>query len=155
MIAPRAVWIRDFVLFGGGIGLLAPLVMLLPMGFPALALIVSVGGGILGVPVGAALHGVTVAAGRHVRWLFPLGFPVGALAGATTGWVAGSIIDDGLRIPIALMGGITGGLVLGGVWLPYLALQLRGRSGLLVVVPGVLLSPVAGGIAMITMFQVL
>jgi len=152
-------WIRDFSLLGAGIGLLAPQVMLLPLvmfGFPVfiplgLAATCAFLGALLGVGVGLLMCGASWVARDYPLALFWLGFPVGALAG----WLVGTPIEmalTGSGVEIGRLGLVTGGLVLGFVWVPYLALRLRGRSGLAAVVTGILASPVMAVIATFSMF---
>lgn len=153
-------WVRDFVLFGSGIGGIAPLVVLVPMAwangprlFPlALVVGIAMGGGALGIAVGTALWGAATLLGERPLLLAPLGFPVGAGAGMLVGATTGSFLHHDAIAVIGGLGMITGGLVLGLAWLPYLALKLAGRSGLPVVFGGVFGSPMVGALAMFTFY---
>lgn len=153
-------WVRDFVVLGGGIGGLAPLVVLIPMSlgngaqwFPlALDATIAVAGALLGVVVGGVLWGVAWLFEGRPLWLTPIGFPVGGLAGLLVGATAGSFLHSQAILVVGGLGMVTGGMVLGLTWLPYLALKAAGRSGLPVVLGGVLGSPLAGALAMFTLY---
>jgi hypothetical protein len=129
-------WIRDFVLLGTGIGLLAPSVMLGPMAWKGnpelllLLLLTGFGGAAMGALVGTVLLVLTAAVRRPVPLAFA-GVPVGALAGLGVGFVVGGSIDPLQMAPVVgTLGFLVGGPVLGLTWLPYLALKHVGRSGL-------------------------
>ncbi len=150
-------WIRDFVLLGTGIGLLAPTVMLGPMawggqtGLLLLLILTSAGGAGMGVLVGLVMFAIA-SAGRHrpLALIFA-GVPVGALAGLGVGFCVGSLLDTkDMPTVVGTLGFLVGGPVLGFTWLPYLALKHIGRSGLPAVAMGVLSSPIMGVLALIS-----
>lgn len=144
-------WVVDFVVLGGGVGGLAPASVLIPMALlaaPNAGLVASSSldrllftdillpsaamGAVLGVPVGLTLLGSTWLARARPLLLLPAGFPVGALAGGLVGHMLGDHgpFGSGAAGAISVLGAVCGGLMLGFGWLPYLALKLRGRSGL-------------------------
>lgn len=162
-------WVVDFVLLGGGVGGLAPASVLVPMAMLAgsnaglvrsnpidLVLVTEVLlpsaalGGLLGVPVAMVLLGATRAARAHPLLLLPAGFPVGAAAGGLVGEVLGTWgpFGYGAAEGIAVLGAVCGGLLLGFGWLPYLALKLRGRSGLPWIVAATGLAVIVGPVTM-------
>ncbi|MEZ4319029.1 MAG: hypothetical protein R3F61_16055 [Myxococcota bacterium] len=149
-------WVRDFVVLGAGIGLLAPCVLLGPMVWGAagegvlLALVLACAflGGVLGLFVGPTLYALA-AVGRSQPLLTGLlGFPIGAAAGFAVGALVGGPLGE-LEL-VGTLGMVTGGLVLGFLWMPYLALHLRGRSGLPVALAGVVCSPIMAVLAIVS-----
>ncbi|MCB9678465.1 MAG: hypothetical protein H6737_25415 [Alphaproteobacteria bacterium] len=150
-------WTRDFTLMGAGIGLLAPCVMLGPIAWGssgeavvvwALLAACTVGGATVGVGVGTVLAVLTRIAHTHPLLLGLVGFPTGAIAGLVVGGSVGSLVGEAPLV--GALGMVTGGLVLGFTWMPYMALKLRGRSGLPVVATAVLASPIMGAVALFT-----
>ena len=149
-------WLRDFSLLGFGIGALAPCVALGPMAYqgqPALLLLLvplAAAGAAMGALVGVVLFGLARLAPDRPLLLSPLGFPVGAVAGAIVGAPIGNLLHP-MALPIVTgLGMLTGGLVLGFTWLPYLALKHAGRSGFPVVLTAAVGSPVMGAAAMLS-----
>ena len=141
---------------------LAPLVLLTPMSLNNHSMVwavplgldvsIALGGAALGVVVGLALWGAARLLQERPLWLTPVGFPIGALAGLSVGAFAGSFLHPQAIPVVGGLGMVTGGLVLGLAWLPYLALKLAGRSGLPLVVLAALGSPLAGAMALLGFF---
>ncbi|MCB9678463.1 MAG: hypothetical protein H6737_25405 [Alphaproteobacteria bacterium] len=160
---PLASWVRDFALLGGGTGFFAPsilgLVIWMTDGtFQAVEVLVPVGavcgviGVLAGVIVGTAFRAVTRWLREWPLVLFPIGFPVGGISGAVPGWIIARVIEPysmQTAIAGASISGIAGGLVLGLVWVPYLAMRLRGRPGWPVILGMTLFAPVIGMLAVI------
>jgi hypothetical protein len=151
--------VRDFTGLAVGTGLFAPVVFALVVEWaddangqaivsiaPA-AVLAGLAGSVLGPATGILLHRLTVSLRDWPLVLFPAGFPIGFLGGAIPVWaIARSIEQWSTRAHLFgfALGGASGGLVLGAVWVPYLAMRLRGRAGWPVMLLMVLLSPAIG-----------
>ena len=114
--------------------------------------LVGIGLGAVGAIAGKLAGGVLHTAAHRYEddplWLFPLGFPIGALGGAAVGVIQvavfsgfrGGLADAAL---LGMMPVMAGGLVAGVVWVPYLAMRRRDRPGWPVLAVAVALSPFA------------
>ena len=149
----------DFTVLAVLTGVLAPSVFGLVVEYTdqangqALLVMVPVGlvCGVVGLVVGPVSGGILHASATWLRdwpWiLFPAGFPLGFAAGALPAWGIARALEpwssEAHRVGFVI-GGVSGGLILGAVWLPYLAMRLQGRAGWPVMVLMGLLSPAIG-----------
>jgi hypothetical protein len=162
----RRTWLRDFLVLGACIGSLAPTTVLAFVTYrsggvglvPIVALVGGFGGGTVGLGVGALACAMATAMSDRPLWLAGLGFPLGFAAGGAVGVGVGELLHTGgssTATLVGALGAVTGGLILGFTWLPYLALKLRGRSGLPVMLAAGIASPVVGPLVLGLMLVVL